>query len=51
VITFSAENDGTRVIVEHSPKPVSADLWVTAAPRFERAWTNVLAALRDASDD
>lgn len=51
VVTFSAEDGGTRVVVEHSPKPVSADLWVTAAPRFERAWTNVLAALRDAAED
>lgn len=49
VITFSAEDDGTRVDVEHSPKPVSADLWVTAAPRFERAWTLVLAAFCDAA--
>jgi hypothetical protein len=51
VITFSAEDGGTRVVVEHSPKPESAELWLTAAPRFERSWTLVLAALHAAAGD
>jgi uncharacterized protein YndB with AHSA1/START domain len=49
VISFTAENGGTRVVVAHSPKPESADLWATGAPKFERSWTLVLAALRGAS--
>jgi hypothetical protein len=49
VITFSAQDTGTRVDVEHSPTPESADLWLTAAPRFERSWTLVLAALQEAA--
>ena len=48
VVRFSEESGGTRVVVEHSPKPESADLWATGAPKFERSWTLVLAALRDA---
>ena len=49
VISFTAENGGTRVVVEHNPTPESADLWATGAPKFERSWTLVLAALQDAS--
>ncbi|MDP9259715.1 MAG: SRPBCC domain-containing protein [Actinomycetota bacterium] len=49
VIRFTAENGGTRVDVEHSAKLESADLWATGAPKFERSWTLVLAALRAAS--
>ena len=45
------ENGGTRVVVQHSPKPESADLWAAGAPRFERAWTLVLPALEQAADD
>jgi uncharacterized protein YndB with AHSA1/START domain len=49
VITFTAESDGTRIDIEHSPKPESADLWAMGATRFERAWILVLASLRGAS--
>jgi activator of Hsp90 ATPase-like protein len=49
VIRFTAENGGTRVVVEHSPKLESADLWATGAPKFERSWTLVLAALKAAA--
>jgi hypothetical protein len=51
VISFTPERDGTRIVIEHCPKPESADLWATGAPRFERAWALVLAALRGASSD
>jgi hypothetical protein len=51
VVRFTAENGGTRIVVEHRPKPESAGLWATGAPKFERSWTLVLAALRDASPD
>jgi hypothetical protein len=51
VVRFTAENGGTRIIVEHRPKPESAELWATGAPKFERNWTLVLGALSDASSD
>jgi hypothetical protein len=51
VVRFAAENGGTRIVVEHSPKPESADLWATGAPRFERSWELVLTALQDAAGD
>ena len=51
VVRFAEENGGTRIVVEHSPKPESAELWATGAPRFERSWSLVLAALRGASSD
>jgi hypothetical protein len=52
VVRFSAENGGTRIVVEHRPKPESADLWATGAPAFERAWSLILPAVeRAASDD
>jgi hypothetical protein len=51
VIRFAEENGGTRIVVEHSPKPESADLWATGAPRFEQAWTLVLEALPGAADE
>ena len=49
VIRFTAENGGTRVVVEHRAKLESADLWAAGAPKFERSWTLVLAALQAAS--
>jgi Activator of Hsp90 ATPase homolog 1-like protein len=49
VVRFSAEDGGTRIVVEHSPKPESAELWATGAPKFERSWSLVLEALRGAS--
>ena len=42
VVTFAAEGSGTRVLVEHGPKPESAELWAAGAPGFERAWNLVL---------
>jgi len=49
VVQFAAEGDGTRVVVQHNPKAGSADLWMTGAPRFERSWELVLAALEAAT--
>ena len=49
VISFTAEDGGTRVVVEHNAKLESADLWATGARKFERSWTLVLAALQAAS--
>jgi len=50
VVRFAEENGGTRVVVQHRPKPESADLWATGAPGFERAWTLVLPALEHAAE-
>lgn len=51
VVRFAAEKGGTRVVVEHGPKPESADLWADGAFRFERSWDLVLAALRHAAGE
>jgi Activator of Hsp90 ATPase homolog 1-like protein len=51
VVLFAEENGGTRIVVEHSPKPESADLWATGAPRFERSWSLLLPALQRAAGD
>ena len=51
VVRFAAEDGGTRIVVEHGPKPESADLWTEGAFRFERAWDLVLAGLQQAADD
>jgi hypothetical protein len=51
VVRFEAEDDGTRITVEHRPKPESAGLWAEGAFRFERAWDSVLAALRQSAGD
>ena len=48
VVRFSAENGGTRILIEHRPKPESSELWSTGAARFESAWDLVLAALEQA---
>jgi uncharacterized protein YndB with AHSA1/START domain len=45
IVRFAAENGGTRVLVEHGPKPESAGLWAAGAPGFERAWDLLLAAI------
>lgn len=47
-IRFTAEGEGTRVTVEHRPLPVSAPLWKDRAPRYEKSWDSVFAALVDA---
>ncbi len=44
-VTFTSENDGTRVTVRHRAKPESENLWTLRAPVFERSWEAVLAAL------
>ena len=44
-VTFTAENDGTRVTVFHRPKPESEELWSQRAGVFERSWEKVLSAL------
>ena len=46
VVRFAAEGGGTRVVVEHGPKPESADRWAEGAPAFQRAWDLVLSALQ-----
>jgi hypothetical protein len=51
VVRFTAEHGGTRVDVEHGPKPESAALWPGGAIRFERAWDLVLAAAQRAAGD
>jgi uncharacterized protein YndB with AHSA1/START domain len=45
-VTFTPETDGTRVTVTHMPKPESEALWRERAPRYERSWEIVLAALQ-----
>jgi hypothetical protein len=50
VVRFAPEDGGTRVVVEHGPKPESADLWAAGAFRFERSWHLVLEALRDVAE-
>ena len=44
-IQFVAEGSGTRVKIEHRPLPVSAPLWKDRAPRYDKSWDQVLAAL------
>ncbi|HET6171550.1 MAG TPA: SRPBCC domain-containing protein [Gaiellales bacterium] len=51
VVHFATEDGGTRVVLEHGPKPESAELWATGAPRFERAWTLLMPALEQAAED
>jgi Activator of Hsp90 ATPase homolog 1-like protein len=48
-ITFAAREGGTCVTVVHRPKPDSEDLWTERAPRYERSWDAVLAALSRAA--
>ena len=48
-ILFEPEPGGTRVTVTHRPKPSSAELWAAGAPRYERSWAIVFAALAQAA--
>ena len=48
-IAFTAREDGTQVTVVHRPKPASEALWTERAPRYERSWDVVLAALSQAA--
>ncbi len=48
-ITFVARGAGTQVTVTHRAKPESEDLWDEWAPRYERSWDAVLAALCQAA--
>lgn len=44
-VTFTSENEGTRVTINHRAKPESEDLWIRRAPVFMKSWDAVLAAL------
>ncbi len=44
-IRFVPEGNGTRVIVDHRPLPVSVALWPDRAPKYGMSWDKVLAAL------
>jgi uncharacterized protein YndB with AHSA1/START domain len=44
-VTFTPENGGTRVEIEHRSRPESEDLWHLRAPVFQRSWEAVLSAL------
>jgi uncharacterized protein YndB with AHSA1/START domain len=44
-VTFTSENEGTRVTVNHCAKPESEHLWIRRAPVFGKSWDAVLAAL------
>jgi len=46
-VTFTAENEGTRVHICHRARPESDALWDLRAPVFEKSWSAVLAALAD----
>ena len=48
-IVFAALGTGTQVTVTHRPKLVSEALWTERAPRYERSWDVVLAALSQAA--
>jgi len=48
-IAFAAHGDGTQVTVVHRPKAASEALWGERAPRYERSWEVVLAALSRAA--
>ncbi|HVY44685.1 MAG TPA: SRPBCC domain-containing protein, partial [Minicystis sp.] len=49
VVRFTPEGDRTRVSIEHRPTAASEGLWSTRAPRYDRSWEAVLAALARAS--
>ena len=44
-VQFEPEGNGTRVLVHHRAKPISAALFPLRAPRYEASWDRVLAAL------
>jgi hypothetical protein len=44
-VTFTSENEGTRVTIRHRATPESGNLWTLRAPVFESSWDAVLAAL------
>lgn len=48
-VSFAPEEDGTRVVVRHGPKPESAELFEKRAPAYERSWALLLDALARAS--
>jgi hypothetical protein len=49
LVTFTAEDEGTRVVVDHRPTPASDEIWKLRAPAFERSWRIVLAAFAGAA--
>src|SRR5215813_9711455 len=48
-IQLAAEGGDTRVIITHTSTPESESLWNERAPRYGRAWEDVLAALSTAA--
>jgi uncharacterized protein YndB with AHSA1/START domain len=48
-ITFRARQASTEVVVVHRPTAASAALWAGRAPKYERSWDSVLAALSRAA--
>lgn len=44
-VTFRPKGLGTRVTVQHRPKPESAEVWESRALIFDRSWESVLDAL------
>jgi hypothetical protein len=44
-ITFRPRGTSTEVVVHHRSTDASAALWVERAPKYERSWEVVLAAL------
>jgi activator of Hsp90 ATPase-like protein len=44
-VRFEPEGAGTRITVTHRAKAESAHLWDARAPRYDRSWEVVLAAL------
>jgi uncharacterized protein YndB with AHSA1/START domain len=51
VVSFAPDGAGTRVVVEHGPKPESAELWLERAPGFERSWALMMPALQKLLDN
>lgn len=44
-VTFTPENQGTRVTVSHQARPESQDLWDQRVAVFEKSWDAVLGPL------
>ena len=48
-ISFVAENDGTRVTVDHRPTPSSEALWTQRVSRYDASWALCLEGLEKAA--
>jgi uncharacterized protein YndB with AHSA1/START domain len=44
-VTFTAEEGGTRLTIQHGPTPASADLFDLRAPRYQTSWELVAQAM------